>query len=497
MKQPKDKIHKLIHSMSPAEKRYFKRHYAPKQNNLTILFDFVNTLDEYDEDFVKKQFENSKIAKNLKVYKVQLLNLILKSLTSYHSKNNPKSQIRSGLEEVDVLIDKQLYTYAADHLARIKKVCIQYEEYSYLVEIFYKEYRLNFVQHDSIRLTENPIFDEVQKNLQLLEDQINFTLLGAEIMDYRKQKNSNIPSNEDGSLVEQVLNDRMMKLDVSSLPFRAQLSRNIILGNIYFLQEDAAAEANAKANNVALFHQHEHFKTYLGFEYLAVLVNYFNLTLEQENYQEVFRIYEQAKLFVEENSIFKSQLVYFFYGYLKANFDQGNFSANIGDTEHSIVKLLEEHDIGQERIALLIYTYLTLTHIALEAPQKVQLYIRNILQCRPEAKGYFEEIINLIELIHHYETKDEVSLKRRLGSIFRKKEKQPAWEPFYEDMLSFLQNLTKSSTNSVATAQSFYENLEQYEGQKTYFLFKYFKLQYWLKAIVNGYAFANELRSAL
>ena len=58
------------------------------------------------------------MAKNLKVYKVQLLNLILKSLTSYHSKNNPKSQIRSGLEEVDVLIDKQLYTYASDHLAR-------------------------------------------------------------------------------------------------------------------------------------------------------------------------------------------------------------------------------------------------------------------------------------------------------------------------------------------------------------------------------------------
>ena len=497
MKQPKDKIHKLIHSMSPAEKRYFKRHYAPKQNNLTILFDFVNILEEYNEDTVKKQFENSKIAKNLKVYKVQLLNLILKSLTSYHSKNNPKSQIRSGLEEVDVLIDKQLYTYATDHLVRIKKVCIQYEEYSYLVEIFYKEYRLNFVQHDSVRLTENPIFDEVQKHLQLLEDQINFTLLGAEIMDYRKQKNSNIPSDEDGSIVEKVLNDRMMKLDVSSLPFRAQLSRNVILGNIYFLQEDKAAEAKAKANNVKLFDQHEHFKTYLGFEYLAVLVNYFNLTLEQENYQEVFRLYEQAKLFVKEHSIFKSQLVYFFYGYLKANFDQGNFSANAGDIEHSIVKLLEEHDIGQERIALLIYTYLALTHIALEAQQKVQLYIRNILQCRPEAKGYFEEVINLIELIHHYETKDEISLKRRLSSILRKKEKQPDWEPFYKDMLAFLHSLSKSHTDSAAFAQGIYEDLEKYEGQKTYFLFKYFKLHYWLRAISNNYTFAEELKSTL
>ena len=72
MKTPKDNIFQLISSMSAAEKRYFKRHYSSEKNMLTDLFDFINSMDEYKEEVVRQKFADNKLAKNLKVYKVQL-----------------------------------------------------------------------------------------------------------------------------------------------------------------------------------------------------------------------------------------------------------------------------------------------------------------------------------------------------------------------------------------------------------------------------------------
>ena len=75
MKTPKDNIFRLISAMTAAEKRYFKRHYSSDKNLLTELFDFINGMTSYREEAIKEHFSDSKLAKNLKVYKVQLSDL--------------------------------------------------------------------------------------------------------------------------------------------------------------------------------------------------------------------------------------------------------------------------------------------------------------------------------------------------------------------------------------------------------------------------------------
>lgn len=85
MKKPKDYLHRLISSMKPSEKRYFKLHFGQSEGVLTELFDIINSLPEYDEELVKKRLSN-KAGKNLKVYKIQLSDLLLKSLTLFNSK---------------------------------------------------------------------------------------------------------------------------------------------------------------------------------------------------------------------------------------------------------------------------------------------------------------------------------------------------------------------------------------------------------------------------
>ena len=108
MKTPSAQLFHLIKKMSAAEKRFLKIHFSSVKSHLTELFDFVNAQDIYDEKVVKAHFSDSLISKNLKVYKVQLTELILRSQVAYHAKRTVRSQIRILLEEVDILISQFL-----------------------------------------------------------------------------------------------------------------------------------------------------------------------------------------------------------------------------------------------------------------------------------------------------------------------------------------------------------------------------------------------------
>lgn len=138
MKKPNDDLFQLIQAMSAAEKRYFKRHYASNKNQTTDLFDFINGMESYDEDLVKQEFIDSKLSTNLKVYKVQLAELVFKSLVSYHNKNNPDNRIRSILQEVDILMDKSLYHLAAKRIKNLRTYCIKNKAYIQLLAVIKK-----------------------------------------------------------------------------------------------------------------------------------------------------------------------------------------------------------------------------------------------------------------------------------------------------------------------------------------------------------------------
>ena len=163
MKIPTDNLFQLIQAMSASEKRYFKRHYASEKSITTELFDFINKMKEYDEEEVKANFYQSKVSKNLKVYKVQLSELLLKSLISYHSKKSIRSKIRIGLEEIELLLTKQLYGMAQSRLKKIKDLCLKYEEHEYVFAILFYEILINSFFDIKLKDTEYPILEEFEK----------------------------------------------------------------------------------------------------------------------------------------------------------------------------------------------------------------------------------------------------------------------------------------------------------------------------------------------
>ena len=176
MKTPTDDIFQLIQAMTAAEKRYFQIHFSSEKSLVTELFNYLNGMKEYDEDEVKLNFQDSKLSKNLKVYKIMLADLLLKSLSSFRYKKSINSQLNQNLEEVEILTEKCLYSQAFKKLQKTKKLCFKHEEFDQLITIINLEYRFK-------------AFYEIRnstESLGLLDDAINAIEKTSSIFELKK-----------------------------------------------------------------------------------------------------------------------------------------------------------------------------------------------------------------------------------------------------------------------------------------------------------------------
>lgn len=141
-----DTLHRLIHSMSKPEKRYFKiftsRHVIGDSNNYQVLFDAISKQQEYDEEKLLHKFRNEAFAQRFSIAKNRLYNTILKSLDSFHSNSSVQTQVKRQIHYVEILYRRSLYDQAAKLLKSVKKTAMDYELITSQIEIGDWEKRL-------------------------------------------------------------------------------------------------------------------------------------------------------------------------------------------------------------------------------------------------------------------------------------------------------------------------------------------------------------------
>lgn len=128
-----DGLFQLIHSLTPAEKRFFKvfgsRHVIGEENNYLKLFDALAEQATYDEAALKERFRDSKFIRHLTSEKTYLKQLILRAMRLYHEQNAPAYQVACQLQEARFLRKKGLNGQARSALRRAKKLAARYEAF--------------------------------------------------------------------------------------------------------------------------------------------------------------------------------------------------------------------------------------------------------------------------------------------------------------------------------------------------------------------------------
>lgn len=138
-----DDLHRLLHSLSQAEKRYVKvfasKHLIGDQSNALLLFDAILSLKEYDEDELKRQLKGQSVARYLSSEKTNLYRFVLKSMRMFHAEKSVDRQLKELMTDVRFLFDKRLYDLSIKELDKAKKLAIEFERHLVLLEILFLE----------------------------------------------------------------------------------------------------------------------------------------------------------------------------------------------------------------------------------------------------------------------------------------------------------------------------------------------------------------------
>ena len=139
-------LFELIKSLNKSEKRYFKvfssRHTIGDENGYIKLFDYIDKMDDYDEEKVFAHFKGKALLNKFSITKARLYANILKSLDTFHSTSSIDAQIFRSIHSAEILYNKGLYKQSEKILNSAEKQARKHENFNLLLEIKQKQKRL-------------------------------------------------------------------------------------------------------------------------------------------------------------------------------------------------------------------------------------------------------------------------------------------------------------------------------------------------------------------
>lgn len=135
--QPSDQLFRLIKSLEPSEKGYFKKFaksYGKTQNYL-LIFDAIDAQEMYDEAAILHKFRKQSFAKQFSVAKNYLWDLILRSQRQYRADSSKFSRLNTYLENGEILFEKGLYEEGMRAWDKAAKLAEAFDEMPFQLDI--------------------------------------------------------------------------------------------------------------------------------------------------------------------------------------------------------------------------------------------------------------------------------------------------------------------------------------------------------------------------
>lgn len=134
----KEQLFQLIHSMSKSEKRHFKLMHSGQSasKNYLRLFDAIDRQQRYDEEALRKKFNNERFTTQMHVTKNYLRRMILKSLRNYHSRSSKDFELKNLLQNIELLYRRELFDHCRQEIGRAEKLALEFEKHHELLEIY-------------------------------------------------------------------------------------------------------------------------------------------------------------------------------------------------------------------------------------------------------------------------------------------------------------------------------------------------------------------------
>lgn len=454
-------LHQLIKSLSAPEKGYIKKHamlhVIGEQNKYIKIFDAIDKQKVYDEKEIIRKFKGEPTLNNFAVAKNYLFKFILKSLESYN--NNVKSDLRSALNQIEILYNKNLPTVAKKMILKSKAIALEHELYEFMEELIDWEIILlveEATPENYLKLV-NKYFEELYESIEKKKTIIGYKHLYQKLR--AKALYTGLARNDEDVIAFQKIANEDKSNDKNLLnTFNAQFYRNLMQANFLFTINEQEQASEMLKKNVELMDANKHMLELKPFTYIALLRNKAVNELSLMLYSDLFKTLERMDRFVEQ------------YGQLNRNYElltenlklfvyipTGQFhkALEIANKVEKIYGQLPQTKTLQKEKQLhhyaLAYIYIGLGEYKL-ANQNINLLLHNTdLDFRSDLFCF----AHILSLIIYFEMDDEEMMEKRIRSTYRLLMKRNKLYNYEKQIIAFFKYTQNKVRTSIELTKDF------------------------------------------
>lgn len=499
-------LFRLIKSLSPTEKAYFKKFSSftksqKGKNVYLLLFDAIAAQDEYDEAKLKKKFQHLQFIKQLPVVKNYLHSRILDALALYHSEMNPRVMVRNTLNKAEILKKKGLYDQSMKLLKKMKVFAKENEMHLPLMDAaIHIELGLALEKYD-MTWFEN-VNKEIYENLDLFKNDAALHDVSFRIaVYYHKYQSTRNPSFL--KQVKEIISSKYLS-DVSQAKTFFGRNRFYEAHAFYALAKGDLKGVYENTKKIVLNYENTSGMLERNFtSYVSALNNFINVCGEMRKNKEgliaLGKLVEHPQLV---NAVSIQSKVFYVYNYLFLFLtnNMGNFSDSAirikGISDE--LKMFEEEMNDSEKSML--YVNIAIAYFGLgDLKESIRMLnkIRNSfdLENHPEMDCF----VRLFYLVVHYESHNNDLIPYLIQSNYRflsKKSSMYELEVVFLDTLKSKISRSKTEEQKIAAFKEMKKKfipLMNHPQEKSFF--KYFDFISWIDSKIQNKTYQEILQS--
>ena len=229
-------LHTLVHSMTPAEKGYFRKFtsgFSGASAHYVRLFNTLAATVEFSEKSIRKNLPEG--ARNIHSIRRFLFDQIMKSLRSFHQHHSVAHTLRQMLDDIALLKERQLYALCKDLIDQGLELAEKHQQYTYRIMLLVEKRQLLKFENESVQRKEAAIIaNEIIRHANSIV-QVESIKQSHQIS--LEWINKNIPLRD--SAIEQAaqsLLEKLLHTNINELKdFNERNFLNAAISNIYYL----------------------------------------------------------------------------------------------------------------------------------------------------------------------------------------------------------------------------------------------------------------------
>lgn len=307
-----DHLFKLVKSLSKAEKRYFKiytsRHTIGESNNYHQLFDFIDKMEEFDEEEVKAHFHGESFIQRLSIAKSRLYEAILKSLDAFYANSSIEARLKRTLHCVEILYKKSLYSQASKQLRSAKKLALKNEKFTSLIEIqVWEKYLIEKDNYEGIEERKlKQILGDDQDYIQKINAFVQLWHVKSALLN-KLFKRGKARSKEEIKAFKEIIDKTMSKANFDSFSTDTKYLYYHIYSAYYFAIGDYASSYKYLVNNEELIRKHPKIFKEEPNIYASVLTNLIYVCQQEQKFDEAKAYLSTLRVLPEKLNIDKTE----------------------------------------------------------------------------------------------------------------------------------------------------------------------------------------------